>query len=491
MIEYLALDALPLVHPQTLILKARSSQTGGTFAAAVHEGAIRHEVADFAPGLAQLARLERAGKIKQIDAIGSNLVPPQAPMAALHLLADQASDTTPAAATILRFTPDVDIDLLAQSLDADPEVTYVSKVPVRYAAGPPPTGRCGDALDLVERRIRRLEGAALMRTTSVQDNSRMLWNLRRIGVPEVERLNYDDARDIRVAVLDTGVDVDHPGLQGIADYGSADVALPPLDIVGHGTHVSGTINSATNPGLNTRGICKAKIIAWKIFDDVPDYVRSGNIFWYLVDPVLYRRALAECVGKVDVINLSIGGPQPPDPQESALFELLQNSGITVVAAMGNERSLGSRTSYPAAIPGVVAVGATSPTGSVATFSNSGSHIALAAPGVGIWSTMPHYPGQVGFRAALGDRGIPVPGPPFPRDVGYAAMDGTSMAAPHVSAAAALALANSRTPRKPADVRDLLMITAERLPAMNGSPWTPDFGHGQLDLKRLLFAATRM
>lgn len=482
MFNYLTLDALPPVHPQTLIVKARSPQAGGTLAAAMHDSGAR-QPHGLAAGLSHLAWLGDNGKIKQVDAIGSVSQVAHGPLSALQILANQSGDNLPEAASIMRFAADVDINQLAQSLDADPDVAYVSQVPVRYTVGPPPS-RFADSLDLVERRISRLEGSS-------PNGIQLHWNLQRIGVTEVEKAGYDDARDIRVAVLDTGVDVDHPGLLGVAHYGSGTLPAAPLDVVGHGTHVAGTINSALNRSLNIRGICKAKIVAWKIFDDIPDYVRTGNIFWYLVDPVLYRRALAECLGQVEVINLSIGGPQPPDPQESALYKALIDNGITVIAAMGNERALGSRTSYPAAIPGVVAVGATSPTGAVATFSNSGNHIALSAPGVGIWSTMPRYPGQIGFRAAVGDHGVPEPGTAFPRDMNYAAMDGTSMAAPHVSAAAALALANSRSTRPPTEVKDLLMVTAKRLPAMNGARWTPDFGQGELDLKRLLFASTRL
>lgn len=489
MIDFLALDALPSVYPQRLILKSRSSGSSGSLAAAVNVGTPRN-TSGLGVGLTHLAELENAGKVTQVDVVGSQSRLSQQSMGALNLLAAQSNDDTPETASIIRFSPDVDIDRLAASLDADPEVSYVSKVPVRYATMPLRAGPDG-YLDAIERRIDRLEADRFLGRPTAKVSAQMLWNLQRINLPDIEEMGYDDAHDLRVAVLDTGVDIDHPALRGLARYGHEYGSTPPLDVVGHGTHVAGTINSAVNPGLNTRGICKAQIVAWKIFDDVPDYIRSGNMFYYLVDPVLYRRALAECLGKADVVNLSIGGPQPPDPQEQALFRMLIESGITVVAAMGNERSLGSRTSYPAAIPGVVAVGATAPTGFVATFSNSGDHIALSAPGVGIWSTMPHYPGQVGFRATTSELGVPALGAPFPRDVGFAAMDGTSMATPHVSAGVALALANSRVSRPPAEVRDLLMITAERLPAMSGARWTPDYGQGQLDLKRLLFAAARM
>ncbi|MEO6010838.1 MAG: S8 family serine peptidase [Vicinamibacteraceae bacterium] len=70
---------------------------------------------------------------------------------------------------------------------------------------------------------------------------------------------------------------------------------------------------------------------------------------------MYLRALADCIDEdIDVVNLSIGGPAAPDAQESALFEKLTRKGSVVVAAMGNEREQGSPTSYPAAIPGVLA-----------------------------------------------------------------------------------------------------------------------------------------
>src|SRR5262249_29705258 len=151
----------------------------------------------------------------------------------------------------------------------------------------------------------------------------------------------------------------------------------------------------------------------------------------------YRRALADSLDQgINVINLSIGGPGRPDFQEQTLFDSLLANGTTIVAAMGDERLEGSPTSFPAAIPWVIAVGATSLNDRVANFSNRGNHISVCAPGVAIWSTLPTYPGQFGFEAVIGPNGEPVEGKPQRRDTDYAAWDGTSMATPHVTAAVA-------------------------------------------------------
>jgi subtilisin family serine protease len=152
--------------------------------------------------------------------------------------------------------------------------------------------------------------------------------------------------------------------------------------------------------------------------------------------------------------------------------------------MGNERQQGSPTSYPAAIDGVIAVGATSLDDSVADFSNRGNHIAISAPGVAIWSTLPTYAGQFGFQAVPGPTGQPVEGKPMRRETDYDAWPGTSMATPHVTASVALLFAN-KGKMSSDKVRQRLSATADKVPGMNGQPHHADYGAGRLNLLRLL------
>jgi subtilisin family serine protease len=155
--------------------------------------------------------------------------------------------------------------------------------------------------------------------------------------------------------------------------------------------------------------------------------------------------------------------------------------------MGNERQQGSPISYPAAINGVIAVGATGLDDSVTVFSNSGNHITLSAPGKAIWSTLPTYAGQTGFAAVIGPDGQAQQGKAIRRETDYDAWDGTSMATPHVTGSIALLLAN-RTGRprlSPEQVKELLQGSADKVAGMNGEPFSPDYGAGRLNLMKLL------
>jgi subtilisin family serine protease len=201
-----------------------------------------------------------------------------------------------------------------------------------------------------------------------------------------------------------------------------------------------------------------------------------------VDPVRYRWALADCLHeRVDVINLSLGGADPPDPVEASLYKGLLKRGVAIVAAMGNASAQRDVKSYPAAVPGVIAIAAIGPNDTEAPFSRRGPHVAICAPGVSIWSTLPTYPGQIGFLAHGAYQSKDAK--PLRRNVRYDAWPGTSMATPHVTAAVAMLLAQGRM--RPEKIKARLMATADKVPGMRGRKFSNTYGAGRLNLKRLL------
>lgn len=457
------------------------------------------------PGMSLLAQLQKGGLVQRATQLSRHLhlppaatgpgramgamfasfaAAPNAPIAGRRTASVRRADPH-ARVTMLALQRGSDAEHLRAALQADPAVESVDPVPMRY---------------LVARKAAKAGGKTRGRNTGKKGGMRpaaaaprplTMWNLAKIQWPEARALaGFQEAGAIKVAVLDTGLDDDHPDLDGSVkgythDFPDAEAPSGPKDLVGHGTHVAGTMAAVVNNNVGINGICKCALHAWKIFSDEAVFLSFGGGFAYVVDPIMYQQALADCLEQeVDVINLSIGGPGKPDAVERQLFEELMDNGTTIVAAMGNERQGGSPTSYPAAIPGVIAVGATTINDTVADFSNRGNHISISAPGVAIWSTLPTYAGQFGFAAIPGPGGQPIEGARQVRETDYDAWDGTSMASPHVAAAAALLLAN-KGDMAPSAVRDLLRASADRVPDMNGAPQHPDYGAGRLNLLRLL------
>lgn len=337
---------------------------------------------------------------------------------------------------LLRLSPKVDLAKTEKELSDVRGIEYVHRVPARWLAEARPEASSADPL--VNRQ----------------------WGLRAIRWFDVSPL--PGAAAIKVAVLDTGIDTTHPDLRGrVASY--THPGTKPADFIGHGTHVSGIIAASANNRVGIVGICNAALHIWKVFGDEP--ASDGE---YYVDELLYQRALnAARNAGARVVNLSIGGTQRSRTEE-LLFRRLIASGATVAAAMGNEYLEGNPVEYPAAYPGVVAVGAIDETGRRAVFSNTGRHIALSAPGTNILSALPMRPSKA-----------------RPRDqTKYAAWSGTSMATPHVSAAAAL-LAARNPDWTPEQVAQRLKATATKLRAMGGKKRTAQFGAGLLNLKDAL------
>jgi subtilisin family serine protease len=280
---------------------------------------------------------------------------------------------------------------------------------------------------------------------------------------------------VTVAVVDTGVDYDHPDLaanvwtnpadpvNGRDDDGDGytdDVHGPnlvrdgatPLDDAGHGTHVAGIIGARGDNSVGVAGV------AWDV-DLLPvkflDADGSGNT--------------ADAAAAIDyavrhgarVINASWGGPS----FSQALYDAVKRAGergALVVAAAGNDGvDADSLPDYPAGfdLPNVISVAATDRYDHLPDFSNYGpATVDLAAPGEDIYSTVPDSVDTSG----------------------YASFTGTSMATPFVSGAAALYL--SRSPQATvATVRNAILSSVDRLPDLGGTT----VSGGRLNVARAL------
>lgn len=278
------------------------------------------------------------------------------------------------------------------------------------------------------------------------------WGLRAIRWFDTEPPAADD---VTVAICDTGVDGAHPDLSGVvASYDHEGTSA--ADIIGHGTHVSGIIGARPDDQAGVAGVASCRVAMWKVFPDEPEH---GNFY---VDGTRFLRALNDVAASgAKVLNLSLGGTQSSQA-EQLLFNRLESAGVTVVAAMGNEHEHGNPVEYPAAYDHVLAVGAIAETNRRSPFSNTGAHIGLAAPGSNILSTLPTEQS------------------PYRPDTRYASWSGTSMATPHVAAAAGL-VAAKHPDWTPADIKEHLRNTAA------GKRFTPEFGDGVLDIVALLAA----
>ncbi len=224
---------------------------------------------------------------------------------------------------------------------------------------------------------------------------------------------------VRIAIVDSGVDVTHPDLAGkvVGAYDAVTGGTDVHDVVGHGTGTASVAAAATDNGVGIAGAGRASsLLAVKVADV------TGRIF---TDDL--ARGIVWAVNHgATVVNLSLGGPNG-DPLEAAAVAYAQQHGALVVAAAGNAGTAAKQ--YPGALSGVLAVGATSADGSVrAPFSSYGSWVDLAAPG----------------RSIL----VATPGG------GFESADGTSFSAPLVSGAAAL-LAAYRPGRRATDLAQAL------------------------------------
>jgi subtilisin family serine protease len=271
-------------------------------------------------------------------------------------------------------------DSEVQALRADPSVRYVESADIKFFAS--------------ERSARLPRPIAESHPVDAQVTP---YGVEMVHAPDVWQVSRGDG--INVAIVDTGIDYTHPELkdQYSGGYNAITGTNDPKDDVGHGTHVAGTIGAADN-GIGVVGIAPhARLWSAKVLHPDSSGLASGSnaqiaagLNW-----VLSKR---NEIGGNWIVNLSLGqctdttvsdqcSPVPSQTMQTAC-QKLADAGVLIFAASGNDSTAAhvATVSYPAAFSSVIAAGALDSTQAIASFSNQGPEIALAGPGVGVFST---------------------------------------------------------------------------------------------------------
>lgn len=268
------------------------------------------------------------------------------------------------------------------------------------------------------------------------------WALVKLRATEAWKIG--SGSQVTIAVIDSGIDMDHPELAGriVEGYDFVNDQVEAEDDFGHGTQVAGVAAAATNNEIGIAGLAwEAQVMPVKVLDNQGRGVSSDltcAIFW------------AAQKG-ADVANISIISFGPSFGMQRAI-NYANDQGMLVFAAAGNFFEDGNPITFPAAYNGVVAVGATDREDGHAWFSTAGSFVDIAAPGVSIFSPFP------------------------PTHEEYRSVYGTSLAAPHGSGLAALVLSVA-----PGLSSAQVVTIIEESAVDFGEPGRDDmYGHGRID-----------
>ncbi len=343
--------------------------------------------------------------------------------------------------------------------------------------------------------------------SSGDDDTRfdLQWGHDAIDAPEAWTAGHR-GNGVKVAVLDTGFDLDHPDLApNIIGQASFVPGEGPSYALGnpfsHGTHVAGTIAAADN-AFGTIGVApEAKLLLVKVLPDAG----SGDFSW-LLQGILY--AVSE---EADVINMSLGAYLPRNGENGAYTKEAQElivaitrvtnyayqKGVTIIAAAGNDAINGNKDQsgihLPSGVPNVISISATAPVGWASDpttnldvftdYSNYGTaDVAFAAPGGNVWD------GVLGNCTVAGllrpcyvfDLVFSTGSSLIPGQALYYWSGGTSMASPHAAGVAALIIGKNGGSMPPSQVEAAMRASADDLGKPGKDPY---FGHGRVNALR--------
>lgn len=329
------------------------------------------------------------------------------------------------------------------------------------------------------------------------------WHYPLINLPQAWEITQG-SNDIIVAVIDTGVLLNHPDLQGrlisgfdfISDPENAndgdgidpDPTDPGDDPEGqsssfHGTHVAGTIGAVTDNRNGVAGVTwQTRIMPLRVLGI------EGGTNADIAQAIRYAAGLSNNSGTVPaerahIINMSLGGPGFSQTLQNAV-QAARNQGVVVVAAAGNENS--STFTSPASLDGVISVSAVDIRSQKASYSNFGSGIDVAAPGGDTRTDFNNDGFADGVLSTMGRERMEE------IDFIFRFLAGTSMASPHVAGVIALMLAVNPN-LTPLDIDQLLAgthpATTIRITRDLGEPGRDDlYGHGLIDAAQAVLAA---
>lgn len=276
-----------------------------------------------------------------------------------------------------------------------------------------------------------------------------LWGLENINAHEAWEITTG-SEDVVVAIIDTGVDLNHPEWAEHEIAGAFNATDDPwpatIDLNGHGTHVAATAVSHGETGRIHGVTWDSALLPIRVLN----YMTGEILVDYLIEAVTYLGDFAaENPQKRVVANMSLGSRGYSAALKDAI-DYANEEGVVLVTSAGNNRK--QVIMFPAAYNGVISVAATDGNNEKASFSTTGFWNSVAAPGVKIWSAV-HG----------GD---------------YTYMQGTSMASPHVAGAAALLL-SVHPQLTPLEVKNQLEQTAQ------GEVFAPELGYGVIDAEAML------
>ncbi len=437
---------------------------------------------DYLPGQVLVRFKADAGRLGQQRALSA--LPSHPDVSSAEWIGDVA---------LVRDASELDGNVLAQKLRAQPDVAYAEPNHIRYP----------------------------LLTPNDPSFSVRQWNFQAIGMPRAWDISAGASTDVIVAVIDTGVtslpaqtvpvltwngsaivpyalpvapspDFSLSRFVGTRDF-SVSTTSPPsvtLDYDGHGTHVAGTIGESTNNGLSLAGIAfNARLMSLKVcssFWDVQFALSAAGIpgkapsdAGGCSDASIIAAIRYAADNGAKVINISLGGGSDSPGTLDAL-KYAVGKGVFVAIANGNSFEDGNQASYPAVyaaqINGVMSVAATNRAEKRAYYSTTNRFTEIAAPGGD------GHEGNFIWQASISQNDA-LPTVTFPRIDRYfeEGFSGTSMASPHVAGVAALLYSRGYT--NPATIESILRQSAKDL---GKAGQDEEFGFGQVDAFKALF-----